>query len=957
MNLIGNIKEYERKIRKKYSNNIAYQYMQDNTLHKVTYQEFVEKAEGVARFLRDIRLKRETIAIIGGTSCNWFNTYIGILASNNIVVSMDPKLMQSQKENILNEVGAKLVIFDQLEDWQIYGIKKHCHAVEGLYHMDSFIDQFSENCDEIADDELADIDEIAQYLYTSGTTGESKCVMLTYRNILSVMELQTVRPFEGGQNFLSTLSIHHCYELSCHLSALYNGYTICINNGIENILNDMRQYQPDIMCVVPAILDQIIKKFHEWMKKKNIAIHPDGMTDQERKLFELEFGSHLSKVMCGGAPMRPELAKETEYFRIQPIQGYGMTEMCGHTTLNMETVKKPTSVGIPVRHDIILKIAEDGEILVKGPNLMMGYFKYDNVELFTEDGFFQTGDLGWIDEDGYLYITGRKKNVIILDNAENIYPEELEYYVNAMDGVKQSVIFEWKNQIAVMIYPEAGADRRRIRRLISDLNAKVAPYKKITSVFYREIPFVLTPSGKIKRDAFLDEISVNQRASYVPLVTGNEREVGRVVKEMLHISKNISTSDNIFALGGNSLTALAIATELGIEAQVIYENPEIGNLAKVLNSEQLVAQDDESELNELIEKQGNQDNSEPVRGVLLTGATGYLGIHILRALIHLRKENVYCLVRKHGKLADMYRYYFGENLPDQVHEIYGDIGKNHLGIIDNVYWQVARSVNTVIHAAANVRHVGDREAFMRTNVKGCEEAIQFCKDANAVLQFISSYVTSGVAVVPIRSDVKKFDEQMLYIGQDYRKNIYVHTKYLAEKRILEERQNGLRANIFRVGCLTSRRMDGRFQINAEENGLRNRLLGLIKLGSYTDAFEEYLMDFTAVDDCVDAILRLVYQAKHNNIYHIFNPYSATLKEIGEAGGKELKKVSKEEFEREISEKIKDKEISEYSFYYNLSLKSKPVPIESEQTQKQLKELGFEWRANSIDYIRNFLFND
>lgn len=956
MDALENIKDYERYISTNYSNRIAYQYMQNGKLHKVTYREFIEKAEGIARFLRNIKLKREPIAIIGGTSCNWFNLYIGILASNNIVVSMDPKLMQNQKENILNEIGAKLVLFDQLEDWQISGIKKHCHTVEGLYHMESFITQVSGYADEITDDELADIDEIAQYLYTSGTTGESKCVMLSCRNILSVMDLQTVRPFEGGQNFLSLLSIHHCYELSCHLSALYNGYTICINNGIENLVNDIKCYQPDIMCVVPAILDELIKKFHEWMKKKKIPFHPDGMTDDERKLFELEFGSNLNKVMCGGAPMRRELANEADYFHIQPIQGYGMTEMCGHTTLNMETVKKPTSVGIPVRYDMEIKLAEDGEILVKGPNLMIGYYKNDNDELFTKDGFFKTGDLGWMDDDGYLYITGRKKNVIILDNAENIYPEELEYYVNVIDGVKQSVIFEWKHQIAVMIYPEAGADREKIKTNIADLNRKLAVYKKITSVFYRETPFPLTPSGKIRRNAFLEQMSV-EKVSFVPLSTENEKKIGRIVKRILDTPKIIGAQDNIFALGGNSMTALALATELGIEAQVIYENPEIGNLAKVIDSEQLEMQEDESYLNQLIGERSNLDNPENINGVLLTGATGYLGVHMLYSLIHEKKETVYCLVRKHGKLEEVYKHYFGEELPEQVEEICGDIGKEHMGLVDNVYWQVAKSVNTVIHAAANVRHVGDREAFMRINYRGCEETIQFCKDANAVLQFISTYVTSGIAVVPIHSDVRKFDEQTLFVGQDYTKNVYVHTKYLAEKRIIEERKNGLRANIFRVGCLTSRRLDGKFQINAQENGLRNRLRGLLKLGIYTENFASFLTDFTAVDDCTDAILRLVYSGKHNNIYHIFNPNAVTIQEISEASRMALKKVSKEEFEREISEKITDKEISEYSFYYMLSTKSKPIPIDSLQTQKRLKKLGFEWRENKLEYIRNFILND
>ena len=951
---IGNIKEYEKYITQNYSERIAYRYKQDNVLYEVTYKKFVEKTEGIARFLRDIGLQREPIAIIGKTSCNWFNTYMGILASNNIVVSMDPKIMQNQKENIINEIGAKVVFFDQLEEWQLHGIKKHCHTVEGLYHMESLISEVNEV--EISDDEMVDANEIAQYLYTSGTTGESKCVMITYHNILSVMDLQTVRPFDGGQNFLSTLSIHHCYELSCHLSALYNGYTICISDGIENLLDNMRYFQPDLLCVVPAVLDQIIKKFQSWMKDNSIPIRPDGMTVLERELFEKEFGSNLKKVLCGGAQMRPELAKATDYFGIQPIHGYGMTEMCGHTTFNMETVEKPASVGIPVRRDIELKLAADGEILVKGPNLMMGYYKNDNAELFTDDGFFKTGDLGWMDADGYLYITGRKKNVIILDNAENIYPEELEFYVNAIDGVKQAVIFEWKHQIAVMVYPDIGADREKIKRSIGELNKELAAYKRITSLFYREKPFPLTSSGKIKRNDFLDEMAVGQKVYFVPLVTENEKRVGSLVRKLLQITKNVGAQDNFFALGGNSMTALALATELGIMAQTIYENPQIGNLAKVIDSVQLEKQIDESSVNLLIEEQKDMFCQEHMDGVLLTGATGYLGVHILHRLIQEKKQKIYCLVRNPEKLEKVYQYYFGEELPAEVYVIFGDVGKDRLGLIDNVYWQVARNVNTMIHAAANVRHIGDREVFMRINYKGTEEAVQFCKEANATLQFISTYATSGIAVVPIRGKEEIFDEHLLYIGQDYTKNVYVHTKYLSEKKILEERKNGLCANIFRVGSLTSRRSDGRFQINADENGLRNRLLGLLKSGIYTDGLSEYPVNFTPVDECAEALLCLMNSGKANNIYHVLNPTSITMNDIADVAKMVLKRVPKESFEKMMSERMQDKQISEYFFYYKLAEKSKVIPIESNITQKRLRELGFEWEVNSKDYIRRFLLD-
>lgn len=946
------VKEYESYLLDHYKEQVAYRFRHHNGIKEITYGEFVGKAEGIAKILRAAGFQRENIAIIGNTSFEWFNSYIGILASNNIVVSMDPRLMPKQKEAILNDTQTKVVFYSNLEETQKNGIRNHCKSVERLYDMKQIVSQVNEL--PVMDDKLEDKNQIGQYMYTSGTTGDSKAVMLSNQNILSVINFHNMDIFKLGEIYLSVLSIHHCYELSCHLSALKNGCTICINDGYENLIKNMKYFKPDITGVVPVFLEEILRQYREWMKIEEMPFHKGVMTKEELERFHAEFGGELDTIICGGTAMRPELVDQLAYFGIKVVFGYGMTEMCGHTTLNMHTVEKPKSVGIPFRTDLSLKIDDDGEILVKGPNLMIGYRNGDNQNIFTQDGYFRTGDLGYLDEDGYLYLTGRKKDVIILNNGENVYPEELELYLANFSGVIQVIVFPYENQIAASFYLAAPDAKEQVENQLREFNSKLATYKRITRVFYRDVPFITTSTGKIKRSAFMEELEHHKTEDFVPLETETEQLIGSVIKEILSLDREPGAFDNFFTLGVNSLNALAVAAKINVTAQEIYENPCIRNLAKAMDEKIETPDYDESFVNQLIAYNKNIEYSQRISGILLTGATGFFGAHILHQLIHEKNTEMYCLVRTRGKLAKVYKKYFGEDLPKNIHEVIGDIEEEKLKLSSKRYQQLAKSVDTVIHAAANVHHLGERNQFVKTNYSGTLHMIEFCKKAGAVLHYVSSYASSGISVVPIHSGIEAFDENVLFIGQEYYKNVYVYTKYLSEKKILEERKNGLHANIYRIGSLTSRRSDGMFQLNPEENGLRNRLRGIIKTGAYTEGVQSYLIDFTAVDECADAFVRLVYGGKINNIYHVFNPNAITIKDVGLIGGKQLHKVSDTSFDLIIKRNIDDIDISEYGFYTAMSASSKPVRIQCAITYLELNRLRFQWGVNTIEYISNFI---
>lgn len=952
MKFFTNVVELIEQMKKEDPKRIAYRYFREGHLAEVTYGKFIRKIEGITQKIHTCYGERNIIALFGETTYEFMAMYFGILASNNIVVTLDTKLMQEQKKEIFNKMNVNYVFHDSLLKEEQNEIVMSCDTVKEIHNILEYV----EKADELEQSESIPINEedLAQYMFTSGSTGKSKIVMYSYKNIASIAKVQNV-PFTLKYDIiLSVLPIHHCFELATQITELCCGATICINDSMEKFIDNICFFQPTMMNLVPVQLEELVRNFHIWAKNIGIAIKQRAMTNEEKELFYQKFGKGLERIHSGGAAVRPELAMELEYFGIQLISGLGMTEMCGHVCNNPKMTEKPSSVGIPFRNDVLIEIAKDGEILVKGPNLMMGYYDMDCSEYFTEDGFFKTGDLGRKDAEDYLYIIGRKKNIILLSNGENVYPEELEALVGNIDGVRQVAVFEWENQIACLIYLNDEAINSKVENEIQELNSKLANYKRITKVFYRDTPFPKTATSKIDKQKLIMEFKEANKIQYVPLETDTEKVIANAIREVLGCEKEIGALDNFFALGGNSLIALTVAGNIGIHAQLLYENPVIRDLAKAIEQTEEGELKDESYVNELIQNARYGIHEKPIQNILLTGATGFLGSHVLYELVKQEKSHIICLVRSKQKMKKVYQAYFGENLPSCVKLVIGDITSEMIGMQEEEYKELLEKVDTVIHVAANVRHVGEQEEFMKTNYCGTKNIIKFCKQSDAVLHYVSSYISSGFAVAPIYLDVSEFSERMLYIGQDYKKNIYAHTKYLSEVEILKEREQGLEANIYRMGCLTSRRKDGVFQLNASENGLRKRLRGLLKIGITPRETDWAKIDLTAVDECADAFVRLIYSKKVNYIYHMFNPNVISMKEIAAYCDKTVEVVSKEEFRERVKDHLNDEEIASLSFYTEMLASSKQLHMDSTETVTALKELGFEWGINTKEYVKSFV---
>jgi long-chain acyl-CoA synthetase len=388
--------------------------------------------------------------------------------------------------------------------------------------------------------EVTDMDRMVEMLFTSGTTGSSKCVMLSEKNVMSVVNsaCESVN-FSADDSIVSVLPIHHTYELAIMLAGLNYGMNVAINDSLKRVLKNFATFKPTGLVLVPLFVSTMNKKIWEEAKKGGKDKLLKGLTktsramravnlDLRRKLFaqvNAAFGGRLCKIVCGGAPLNPELFDTFAEFGMDISEGYGITECAPLIAVSPYYAPKKGSVG-PAVPCCTVRIDSDyqndkgyfeGEIQVQGDNVMLGYYKNpeETAKVFTEDGWFCTGDVGYMDDDGYIFITGRKKNVIVLENGKNVFPEEIEEYLGQIETIAECVVLGRKMNeesdeitLTALVYPqmdkfdrdaETEVIEETIRGQINKMNHKLVSYKQIRNVEFRYEPFEKTTSKKIKR--------------------------------------------------------------------------------------------------------------------------------------------------------------------------------------------------------------------------------------------------------------------------------------------------------------------------------------------------------------------------------------------------------------------------------------------------------------------------
>ena len=964
-------------IDRQYGKRIAYRYFVDGLIVDKTYSELAADVNAIASWMVNKGYSKKHIAIIGPTSYKWITTFLGTICSANVVLPIDRLLSNKEIMNIFESGDVDVVFASHEFEGLLQDIERNNVRNVEVVRLDG-TDFQDILCTTPCQFPVADPDDLAEILFTSGTTGISKGVMLSQKNITANMSeyyvMNILENISCPPVALSVLPIHHTYELTIgHLGMLCRGITICINDSIENILENINAFKPAIILMVPTIAEAFHKKIQDAVTlpankrkfaaaKKLSCFFRHLNIDLRRTLYKSvldKFGGNLSSIVVGGAALRLEVAEMFEELGVNVYQGYGLTECAPLVSTNYPKENRLGSVGKPVRC-MNVRI-ENEEILAKGDCVMLGYYKNPEAtaEAITEDGWFHTGDLGYLDEDGYLYITGRRKNLIILANGKNVYPEELEAHLMTIECVKDVMVYDRNGKICAAIQPADINDPRVINHIKNELNQinnDQPSYKKIVGYDFISREFPKTTTLKIKRKEALEmieQVIQNYSSEYTPPTTPTQMKIVSAFEEILGRTQ-ISVKDDFFNIGGDSLAAMQAAQIIGVQAHDIYTNPTAEMLEKHLSLlEHSSAENDAVNVNELLSQNSHRDTCYEPNCVLLTGATGFLGSHILKEL-NAKNVKVICLVRDYLKLNRILEHYFPKEKSMFKHVVVeGDIEQTRFGLDDEMYAKLSSEVDMVIHTAARVSHAGHYEDFDRTNVIGTQNVIDFCKDAKAILQHTSTASVSGSGTVKQTCPDAKFDEFCLNIGQKYTQNVYIHSKYKAEELVLIARSEGLLANIFRIGNLTWRTSDGKFQINAKSNGFVQRCRGLLKVGMYSDAIADYPIDFTQVDACAAAYVKLCFHKKVNNVYHLYNPYLYSLKDLGRMYSFGLKNASQEEFEGNLKLLKNDTDVAVLAFYNSMACASDNIQISNQFTVNELNALGFRWPKPGVLYLRHF----
>ncbi len=546
---VNSIKEYLG-VLEGHGDKTLYRWLYNREYLSISYVDFYNKVISIARGMSAAGLGGKCIAVVGETSVEWVATYLATLAMGGVIVPIDKELDVEAIEGFLETANAEAIVYSKGFNTKLAGLPERHSTVKLLIPMDA-----SAECTETVRTldsviaggegtpfEVTDraTDELAVMLFTSGTTGTSKCVMLCEKNIWSTVNsaCATVEFFKTD-TIVSVLPLHHTYELAVMLSALNYGMEVGINDSLRNLMKNFNEFKPTGLVLVPLFVNTMYKRILDKAEKagslgklkfgmKLSAVLRVFGIDIRRKLFAEVidgFGGRLEKIVCGGAPLNPEMVKAFDAFGITIAEGYGITECSPLISVNPYFALKSGSVG-PAVPSCTVRIDGDnvgehgfteGEIQVKGDNVMLGYKnEAENAKAFTADGWYRTGDVGYMDKDGYIYITGRLKSVIVLENGKNVFPEEIEEYLEKIDDIAEVVVVGRKAEdgetvkLTAIVYPntdkygeapnvDTKAAYDTIYAKIGDLNRRLPSFKQVRDLEIRTEPFEKTTSRKIKR--------------------------------------------------------------------------------------------------------------------------------------------------------------------------------------------------------------------------------------------------------------------------------------------------------------------------------------------------------------------------------------------------------------------------------------------------------------------------
>ena len=884
---------------------------------EITYRELDRMSDYLAQKLTENGFGREQAAgILCGRTREYVVAYLGVMKAGGAYVPLDPEYPQSRIEYMLKDSGAEnLLVIDRYRELVDFYDKN----VISLDHIAEEARDFTLSVELTAPKP----ENLAYMIYTSGSTGKPKGVMLEQRNLLNLIEYVRLTRKTSPDDVVAEFA-SFCFDASVLdlFAPLTAGATLCIFP---------EEIRKDAVAVAKFIQDQ----------KLTSVTFPTQMGELVTEL--LEDAPHLKFVTMGG--------EKFKYYRnrtYQMINGYGPTE---NTVSSTEFWVDKQYDNIPigrsqrnVRSYIVdpdlkrLPVGASGELCHAGRQIARGYHNLPEktAAVFVENPFsvceedkrlYRTGDMVRMKGDGNIEYIGRIDSQVKI-RGYRVELGEIEGAVLKHDLIKNAavtVVEKGGNKYITAYYTGESVPEEELKTFLEPL----LPDYMMPSFFVHLDELPVTPGGKIDKKALpLPEVTINS-IGYVEPVTAVQKVLCEIFEKSLGIEK-VGIEDNFFDLGGSSLTASKVAVmclskNISIVYADVFKHPTVRELAAVVDDQ--VSAENTSGGNEFsnynynkiqsvisgnVEENADRITKENLGDIMITGATGFLGIHILKAYLDNYDGKVYCLVRKGSyesmekRMKHMLMYYFDnpceELFKERIICVDGDITSK-----EQVDGLSAYKFRTLINCAACVKHFAAGDVLEKINVHGVENLIEFCKNNGRRLIQISTVSVAGEGSNGIPPKDRVFGENDLYIGQNIT-NEYIRTKFLAERAVLEAISGGLDGKVIRVGNLMSRNSDGEFQINFVTNGFLRSLRGYKAIGKFPMGSMHEIAELSPIDSTALAVLRLVQTDRRFTVFHACNShhiYMADLIYAMRNYGFKLDIVSDEEFEEAVKEFAKN----------------------------------------------------
>ncbi len=837
--------------------------------------------------------------------------------------------------------------------------------------------------------------DVCYIIYTSGSTGLPKGCMLTGKGLINFcMNNNTLETLKERENniFACVNSVSFDYFIAESLLPITNGYTTVVLDDNESTMQEqflqvVEQNAINVVMTTPTRLKIYFDNKRDCSVLKQLTcictsgepLMPELLVQMYEKSPDAQIYNPIGPSECSVWDMGGKLNRED-----------GIDIHIGKPIANTQIYivnqyMKPTPIGVT------------GELCIAGDGVGVGYLNRPELtaEKFIDNPFgegklYKTGDLAYWREDGNIAYVGRNDFQVKIRGLR-IELGEIENAICSIGGISQAVAVVRKNiegrQLICAFYTGVEVDPKEIRNHIG----KRLPKYMLPHIFTHLDEMPLTSSGKINRNT-LPEVeleNITNDTEYVAPETQIQKELCKLIELVLGTTP-VGITDDFFDLGGDSLKAIEFVSKAHNEGiyfnlQNVFDYPTVKELCECIENgdKQAVsfADIDFTEVNKLLEKNRVEYITAPqkrkVGNILLAGATGYLGIHILADYLDNDNGTAYCLVRGKEKadsikrLQELLNFYFGDKYTDmqRIVVICADLQKNKFGLADSEYTELLSKVNTVINCAASVKHYGSYKYFYEANVETTKHLIEFCRTANAKMIHASTISVSGNSMADeftgfVSEETLHFYENSLYIGQPL-DNVYARSKFEAEKAVLDAMNEGLQANIMRMGNLTNRLRDGQFQKNHESNAFLQRVRAVLELGVAPDYLVPLYAEFTPIDEAANAVMMIArHFSVEQNVFHINSikvVYMDKLLEIFNQLGFNLKAVSGAEFTEVLRQTAKQTGMEHiFETFINdmdendqLNYDSN-IRIENDFTVEYLRKLGFKWADIDIDYLRKYV---